>query len=330
MNNNETPYLIKYKPKEICDFFIDIQTKDLIENFINQNNLNIILYGNNESGKTSLVQTIYNTYYKDINNNLLKNNLMIMNPLLEQGINYCRNEVKIFCQSKSNVINKKKMFIFDDIDIANEQIQQIIRNFIDKYSNNINFILTCSNLQKVNSNIKSRLITLKLNNVNNNHLSKLYDKIKINENIQINDNVKNHLIKLCNFSFRTLICYLEKFKIYNENIDIDTCNILCTNIDYSLFDTYTKYIINYNLINSLKIIHNIFESGYSVIDILDSYINFIKVTKLINEEDKYEVIIIISKFNLNFYNIHEDEIELTFFTNNLLNYFKNKSVNKNI
>jgi len=56
-------------------------------------------------------------------------------------------------------------------------------------------------------------------------------------------------------------------------------------------------------------------------DILDTYFTFIKKTTIINEDIKYKIIPIICKYISIFYNIHEDEIELSLFTNNLIELF---------
>ena len=60
-----------------------------------------------------------------------------------------------------------------------------------------------------------------------------------------------------------------------------------------------------------------YDKGYSVMDILDNYFLFVKNTDIISEDEKYEVIPIICKYITVFHNIHEDEIELALFTNNL-------------
>jgi hypothetical protein len=53
-------------------------------------------------------------------------------------------------------------------------------------------------------------------------------------------------------------------------------------------------------------------------DILDNYFLFVKTTTLLDEDQKYKIISIICKYIHIFYNIHEDEIELSLFTNNLI------------
>ena len=47
-------------------------------------------------------------------------NVLHINSLKEQGIHYYRNEVKIFCQTASSFINKKKIVVLDDLDLINE------------------------------------------------------------------------------------------------------------------------------------------------------------------------------------------------------------------
>ena len=62
----------------------------------------------------------------------------------------------------------------------------------------------------------------------------------------------------------------------------------------------------------------IYDKGYSVLDILDNYFSFIKITDILEDEQKYKIIQFICNYIAIFYKIHEHKIELTFFTNNLI------------
>jgi hypothetical protein len=57
-------------------------------------------------------------------------------------------------------------------------------------------------------------------------------------------------------------------------------------------------------------------------DILDSYFSFVKNSKQLSEDEKYNIIPYICKYITYFHDIHEDEIELTLFTNNLISIIK--------
>ena len=67
--------------------------------------------------------------------------------------------------------------------------------------------------------------------------------------------------------------------------------------------------------------YKFFDKGYSVMDILDSYFLFVKTTNMLTETEKYKIIPVICKYITMFYDIHEDEIELALFTNNLIELF---------
>ena len=58
-------------------------------------------------------------------------------------------------------------------------------------------------------------------------------------------------------------------------------------------------------------------------DIYDNYFLYVKNTTLLTESIKYEVIKLLCKYITIFYNIHEDELELALFTNNLVEIISN-------
>ena len=310
-------FLKKYKCKKYKDFIIDKQFIELLYTLINTNNINILFIGNRGSGKTSLINSTIREYYKtDV---IPKQNVLYINNLKDQGIQYYRNEVKTFCQIKSDISGKKKFIVLDDIDNINEQSQQVFRNCIDKYSKNVNFIASCINSQKVIESLQSRFLILKIKPVSNKLLKSILNKIKKNENIDINNEVSNFLITICNNSIRLLINYLEKFKLIDSNISISDAKNICTNISFFDYETYTKYWYNEkNSEKSITYIFNIFYKGYSVMDILDNYFTFIKITKIIPENIKYKIIKIICKYISIFHTTHEYDIELAFFTNELI------------
>ena len=154
-----TPFLKKYQPLFYKDFVIDKDYIDLLKTLIEMDNLNILLIGNNGSGKTSLIEATIREYYNS--ETIPQNIVLVINNLKEQGIQYYRNEVRTFSQSRSNIPNKK-IYYSDDIDLINEQSQQVFRNCIDKYSHNVHFLSSCTNIQKVIDAVQSRCSIIKI------------------------------------------------------------------------------------------------------------------------------------------------------------------------
>jgi DNA polymerase III delta prime subunit len=244
---------------------------------------------------------------------------MFINNLKEQGINYYRNEMKTFCQSHCSIYGKKKMIVIDDLDTVNEQSQQVFRNYIDKYKHNIHFISVCTNIQKVIESIQSRIHIIQLQPPSNEEIKIIMNFIIKQESILIDEESKEHLLLMSNNSLRVLINYLEKLFIYGEQITIDICKKMCSTISIQTFEKYIELLKMGELQPAIMILYNIYDEGYSVIDILDYFYTFIKITDKVDEELKYKIIPFLCKYITIFNKLHEDAIELAFFTNNLYN-----------
>lgn len=315
----DLPFLKKYQPKKYKDFIIEKEYISLLVTLIHMNAINILFIGGPGTGKTSLLEATIREYYNL--DEIPKNNVLYINNLHEQGISYYRTEVKTFCQTSSNIPQKKKFIILDDIDNITEQSQQVFRNCIDKYSQNIHFLSSCINPQKVIESIQSRINIVKLNQFTDNQLENIFDKIKINEKITIDDKSKKFIISISNNSIRILINYLEKFKLLKLPINLQLAHQVCTNILFIDFDKFTSYCKNNDINTAIKIIFEIYNQGFSVMDILDNYFIYIKLTNSIDEDLKFEIIKIICTYITIFHIVHEDEIELSLFTNNIISVF---------
>jgi len=322
-------FISKYRPYYITDFcdndLTETGSKDsaellpILNTLFEIDDLNILLLGNPSSGKTTLIYAIIRHYYGlDKKSPLPENNIMFINNLKEQGIQYFRNEMKTFCQSHSLIYGKKKLLIIDDIDFINEQSQQVFRNYIDKYSHNIHFISVCTNIQKVIESIQSRLHIIRIRTPSQNSIAKIMDRIVDAENLEIDDESRQYLLMLSNHSIRTMLNHLEKIYIIQRPITLDLCKKICSNISFQQFEKYVESLKRENLTGAIGILMEIHDYGYSVIDILDYFFTFVKCTPLLTEEQKYRIIPFLCKYISIFHNIHEDSIELALFTNNLL------------
>jgi DNA polymerase III delta prime subunit len=319
-------FINKYKPKLIDDFNFEGKFSYILKELIKMDSLNILIIGNSISGKTTLLSAIIREYYKlELNNknnetiNEIKNNILYINTLKEQGIQYFRNEMETFCKLNSNIKNKKKIVVVDDIDTINEQSQEVFCSYLNNFNKNICFISVCSNQQKVIESLQSRLHILNLPSPTKEHCLQILEKIVKNESIIISEDAKEYLLNISQNSIRNVINHLEKMWILDIDIDIEICKKICFNIPLSLFEEYISYLNNYDKIqDASNILYNINENlGYSIIDIFDEFFNFIKITNLLNEEQKYKITPVICEYIMYFHLIYEDSIELALFTKKL-------------
>ena len=319
MQQHQNTFILKYRPYFIHDFYLEQTHTTVLKTLEEMNDINLLIVGNPCSGKTSLVYAIIREYYGMNELSTFPDyNITFINNLKEQGIQYFRSEMKTFCQSSSNIPNKKKIIVVDDIDTINEQSQQVFRNYIDKYSKNVMFISVCTNIQKVNESLQSRLHILKMNQVNRSNLESTMNKIVEKEGLTIEPAAKDFLLNISNNSIRVLINHLEKIFILDEHADLTLVQKLCSNISYVQFENYLSKLKGRDLKGAIAILYEIHDYGYSVIDILDYFFSFIKFTPTLNEVEKYRVLPFLCKYITIFHKMHEDVIELAFFTNNLM------------
>lgn len=316
---NKQLFIHKYQPQTFQDFDENNEVIALLNILISANSINILLIGNSASGKTTILNALIREYYKNISEKIYQENILYINNLKEQGINYYRNDVKTFCQTCSSVKHKKKIVVLDDVDFINEQSQQVFRNYIDKYGNNVHFISSCSNSQKVIESLQSRLNIIRIKPLIEFKLNSIINKIKENESIVIDKDAQDFIINISNNTIKIIINYMEKFKLINKHITLDIAIDLCTNISFISFEKYTNHVLNNQLTDAILIIYEIYNKGYTVLDILDNYFIYIKTTRILNEEQKYLIIPLLCKYITIIHDLHEDEIELTLFTNNLVN-----------
>lgn len=313
-----TSFITKYKPYYISDFKLEEYTEGALHTLMEMDDLNVMFYGNPGSGKTMLLEAMIREYYGlTKNSSFPEHNILYINNLKEQGISYYRNEMKTFCQSQSIIYGKKKMIVIDDIDNVNEQSQQVFRNYIDRYRNNIHFIAVCNNIQKVIESIQSRVHIIQIHPLDQKGIRFHMEKIIDEEKLKINEECKVYLLSISNNSVRTVINYLEKLYILNEPITLDLCKQICSNMSVQSFENYIKAYKENDLRKGIDIFYELFESGYSVIDILDFFFNFLKTTSELDETIKYKMIPYLCKYITAFHNIHEDMIELALFTNSV-------------
>ena len=211
--------------------------------------------------------------------------------------------------------------MLDDIDIINEQSQQVFRNCIDKYSHNVHFVCSCTNSQKVIESLQSRLAIIKIKQLSRQNLVNIMDKVRKNEGIIFDQFAESFVLDICNNNAKILVNYMEKFKLMNMPITLELAQNVCTNISFLSFETYTNHLLENRLMDAIYIMHTIYEKGYSVMDILDNYFLFVKITNNLTENQKYKIIPLICKYITIFHNTHEHELELSLFTNNMLTTF---------
>ena len=310
----------KYRPKRLSEFHMDPYLYSVLSGLVQTNTLNVVLCGPTGSGKTSIIYALLKEYYGfDIP--ITHPNILKISILKEYSLTYFRSDIRNFCQTTSTIQGKHKMLVIDDVDMINEQSQQILRRYIDTYRNNVMFVMSCKDIYNVIDSIQSRLTLLCIPEKTSTDLKSIIQSVSEKEHMSLSEEVIHFLLDISNGSLRILLNYLEKIKLFGSPVDIDLAVQLCTNISFHSLSAYTHACQTSNIPEAFHCIVSWLKNGYSGIDILDNYFVFLKHTKDITEDHKSKLVPCICKYITIFYTLHEDDIELFFFTNNVITIF---------
>lgn len=139
----------KWRPRNLEDIILLPRIRKHFDNGVTQN---YIFYGNYGTGKTSLARILIGKYSKD-------KPFLELNSSLFTSIDVLRNEIENFCkfspmmETESNI----KYIFLDEFERVSVQFQDAFKAFIEKYNNNVRFIITTNHINKITDGIKSRI-----------------------------------------------------------------------------------------------------------------------------------------------------------------------------
>ena len=131
-----------HRPHKIEDCILPENLKATFSEFVKQGNIpNLLLTGSQGTGKTTVARAMCEELGVDY---------IEINGSMNGGIDTLRTEIKNFASTIS-FSGGRKMVILDEADYLNAQsTQPALRNFMEEFSKNCGFILTC--------NFKNRII----------------------------------------------------------------------------------------------------------------------------------------------------------------------------
>ena len=139
---NDFLWVEKYRPRKVADTILPQQLKDTFQKVVDEGTIpNMLFSGSAGLGKTTIARAICNELDVDY---------IVINGSEEGNIDTLRGKIKQFASTVS-LSGGYKVVILDEADYLNPQsTQPALRGFIEEFSNNCRFILTC--------NFKNRII----------------------------------------------------------------------------------------------------------------------------------------------------------------------------
>jgi len=207
----------KYRPKTVEDTILPADLKATFQQFVDQKNVpNLILTGGPGVGKTTIAKAMLEE---------LGCNYIVINGSMNGNIDTLRNEIKNFASTVS-FSGGRKYVILDEADYLNPQsTQPALRNFMEEFSANCGFILTCNFLNRIIAPLHSRcsVVQFKINASDKPKLAGRFMKrmtgILQKENVEFEEKVVAELIMKHFPDWRRVLNELQR---YSATGKIDT------------------------------------------------------------------------------------------------------------
>lgn len=259
----------KYRPQTIDSCILPTRIKDIFLAYKEKDNIpNMILSGSSGCGKTTIARALCNE---------LKVECMEINGSDENGIDVLRTKITDYVSAYS-LHNEKpyKVIILDEADGLTTQMQDGLRNFIEKYSDYCRFIFTCNNFHKLTDAIKSRTVHIPFDFSNEEknkmifEMSKRISYILTEEKRNADMSIIGRVVLDTFPDFRNAINTLENidsnnYKELKRSIDSNSFNELITFIKDKDFTKMVNWVEENCKINEEMLITKLYDNISSIL-----------------------------------------------------------------
>jgi len=252
----------KYRPKTIEEVILPVELKQTFQQFVDQKNIpNLILSGSSGVGKTTVARAMLEQLGCDY---------IIINGSMNGNIDTLRNEILNFASSVS-LSGGRKYVILDEADYLNpNSTQPALRNFMEEFSKNCGFILTCNFKNRIIEPLHSRcsVVDFKITKKDMaklaNHFFKRVHNILEIENVEFDKQVVAEIIQKFFPDWRRVINELQR---YSATGKIDSG--ILTNLQQTSIKELIDMIKDKNYTNMRKWVKNNLDT-----DVNDLYLEF--------------------------------------------------------
>jgi DNA polymerase III delta prime subunit len=208
---DEVLWVERYRPRTVADCILPKELKQTFQAIVDSKTIpNLLLTGTQGTGKTTVAKAMCEQIGSDY---------IVINGSMNGGIDTLRNEIQNFASTRS-FTGGRKMVILDEADYLNAQsTQPALRNFMEEFSNNCGFILTCNFKSRIIEPLHSRcsIIEFKIPPKEKPHLAgqffKRVEAILKGEGIEYTSNVVGELIVKHFPDWRRVLNELQRYSV---------------------------------------------------------------------------------------------------------------------
>ena len=254
----------KYRPKNVNDTILPETLKNTFQQFVDQDNVpNLLLTGRAGVGKTTIAKAMLEQIGADY---------LTINGSMNGNIDTLRTEISSFASSVS-FSGGRKYVILDEADYLNpNSTQPALRNFMEEFSKNCGFILTCNFKNRIIEPLHSRcsVVEFKIANEDKQEIAgqffKRVSNILEEENVEYDRKTVAEVVKTYFPDWRRVLNELQRYSSTGRidsgvlaNKSVDNMNALITLMKERNFTDVRKWVAENTDIDSAVLYRQLYD-----------------------------------------------------------------------
>lgn len=245
----------KYRPKKLSDVIGQEHFTSDARGWIEEGNMpNVLFYGNPGNGKTGAGLVIG----KEILGETFEDNFVEVNASDDRRLENVRTTIKNIAQSGTIGDAPFRIVLLDEMDGMTTDAQNALKRIMERYANNIRFVITCNDRNKIIFALQSRCANYHFKPLSNEAMLEVLSFIlKAEEINRFSQDELDSFIYAMNGDMRRAITELQAAKASNSTLK--------TQIDAGL-NEYKKLlmkIVNKNT-TALSTMHDFLHNGFTI------------------------------------------------------------------
>ena len=278
MNKDFTSWVEKYRPLNLDEITAQTEVIQSLKKVLKTKNLpHLIFFGPSGCGKTSTILALSKELFGE---KIYNDRVIELNASDERGINVIRDKIKKYAKKAINPNENAppwKIIILDEADNMTSDSQFALRRIMEEYSKLTRFCIICNYHNKIIDPINSRCALFRFKPIKENEIFNKLKDISEKENLIISDNFLNQIIKYSRGDLRKAINFLQKCKNqYGNILKQDMLNEISGIIPIDKFNELIDAIISKNSKIIDKVIMDLVNAGYSLVNQINFFDNYIK------------------------------------------------------
>jgi DNA polymerase III delta prime subunit len=166
MQDNNIPWIEKYRPLHFDNIVLDPINKTLFKNILTHRIFpNLLFYGPPGTGKTTTIINLINEYtgLKTTPTGKNKENVIHLNASDERGIDIIRYQINQFVKSNHLFETGLKFVILDEVDYMTKNAHQALKSLIQTCRSNVRFCLICNYISKIDDSLQNEFCCVRFN-----------------------------------------------------------------------------------------------------------------------------------------------------------------------